>query len=118
MIYKLYYDENDVYSNTNGIDPNSRTEKLESVKIVVLGDYMVGKTSFIRRACQDQFKESHEKTKSVDRCETSVKLRSGKDIKLELYDTPGLEQLRVDSSNICHTCHGTVFLLHYVQYIK
>lgn len=103
MIYKLYYDENDVYPNTNTTNPNS----MDTVKIVVIGDYMVGKTSYIRRLCTDQFKESHDKTKSAICQETSLKLRTGKQIKVELYDTPGLEQFRTDISNIYNQCHGT-----------
>ena len=62
-------------------------------KTIVVGNSGVGKTSFIRRAVSSKFEENHIVTIAADFSKVFYKA-AGRKIKLQMWDTCGLEQYR------------------------
>ena len=68
------------------------------VKIMLIGDSNVGKTSIIKRYCKNIFSKSHIATVGIDLETKNIKI--GKQvINLQLWDTAGQERYRVLSKN-------------------
>eukprot|EP01028_Stygiella_incarcerata_P009190 TRINITY_DN42_c0_g1_i1.p1 TRINITY_DN42_c0_g1~~TRINITY_DN42_c0_g1_i1.p1 ORF type:complete len:239 (+),score=58.39 TRINITY_DN42_c0_g1_i1:71-787(+) len=64
-----------------------------SLKIIVVGDGGVGKTSLIQRFCKGEFTENYKKTIGVDFLEKEWNDSStGEDVRLMLWDTAGQEE--------------------------
>ena len=61
-------------------------------KILLLGDESAGKTCFFLRYYDKTFKEIYSPTTGLDYRSKSMKLKSGKNIKLQIWDTPGQER--------------------------
>ena len=68
-------------------------DKNARVKLVLLGDVGVGKSSIIKRYIENQFKEDSSSTWNANFFEKEVKI-NGQKIILELWDTAGQEQFR------------------------
>eukprot|EP01026_Neomeris_dumetosa_P055272 TRINITY_DN50135_c1_g3_i1.p2 TRINITY_DN50135_c1_g3~~TRINITY_DN50135_c1_g3_i1.p2 ORF type:complete len:231 (-),score=28.97 TRINITY_DN50135_c1_g3_i1:255-947(-) len=68
-------------------------EDLErELKILVVGDGGVGKSSMIRKFCRNQFSNDYKKTIGVDFLEKNVHVPElGEDVRLFLWDTAGQE---------------------------
>ena len=78
---------------------NSKEEHSDiKVKIMLIGDSNVGKTSIIKRYCKNIFSKSHISTVGIDLETKNIKI--GKQIiNLQLWDTAGQERYRVLSKN-------------------
>lgn len=113
-MYKLYYDESDW--NVTNISPYGDgagtivREPLNSIRIAVLGDYAVGKSSLIKRLCGgDGFRLDtvHKTTVSVDLYSTTLSIQNGsRKVKLDIYDTPSMDQYKANVGTFYQTCHG------------
>uniref|UniRef100_A0A2R5LJC2 Putative gtp-binding protein n=1 Tax=Ornithodoros turicata TaxID=34597 RepID=A0A2R5LJC2_9ACAR len=69
-----------------------REEELEvALKVVVVGNGGVGKSSLIQRYCKGVFTAEYKKTIGVDFLERELFLR-GQDVRLMLWDTAGQEE--------------------------
>lgn len=68
-------------------------EKLPVLKVVIAGDENVGKTSLVRRYCEDKFEESRVATIGVDFHTQTCQLPEGK-VKLSIWDMAGQERFR------------------------
>jgi Ras-related protein Rab-23 len=67
-------------------------EDLEiSIKVVIVGNGAVGKSSLIQRYCRGTFTKSYKKTIGVDFLEKHLRI-SGEDVRLMLWDTAGQEE--------------------------
>ncbi|MBI9045451.1 MAG: GTP-binding protein [Anaerolineaceae bacterium] len=66
---------------------------LTLMKVVILGDGNVGKTSLVRRFCSDRFESSRVATIGVDFQTKNVQLES-KELKLSLWDMAGQKQFQ------------------------
>ncbi|EEH60279.1 uncharacterized protein MICPUCDRAFT_8379, partial [Micromonas pusilla CCMP1545] len=65
----------------------------KEVKVVVVGNGGVGKTSMIRRYCRGVFTEDYKKTIGVDFLEKVSYIESvGEDVRLMIWDTAGQEE--------------------------
>merc|ERR1711991_1149217 len=62
------------------------------VKVIVVGNGGVGKTSMVRRIAKGQFTEGYKKTIGVDFVEKDLELASGEEVRLMLWDTAGQEE--------------------------
>ena len=62
-------------------------------KIIIIGDSGVGKTNFITRFCEDNFKDSYVATIGVDFKIKTVEV-GGKRYKLQIWDTAGQERFK------------------------
>jgi len=63
-----------------------------ALKVVIVGDGGVGKSSLIRRYCQGVFTSSYKKTIGVDFLEKVVVADNGQQVRLMLWDTAGQEE--------------------------
>lgn len=64
----------------------------ESLKVIVVGDGNVGKTSMLKRFCKNDFTETYKKTIGAEYMEKEVFLQqSQSSVKLMLWDTAGQE---------------------------
>ena len=64
-----------------------------TLKLILLGNGLVGKTSLLRRFAEDKFSESLLRTLHVDHLTKRITV-DGRNYKLQLFDTAGLECLR------------------------
>ncbi|KAM7446940.1 Ras-related protein Rab-23 [Porites harrisoni] len=69
-----------------------REEDVEvAIKVVVVGNGAVGKSSMIQRYCKGIFTKDYKKTIGVDFLERQISIRS-EDVRLMLWDTAGQEE--------------------------
>lgn len=69
-----------------------REEEIEiAIKVVVVGNGAVGKSSMIQRYCKGIFTKDYKKTIGVDFLERQIEV-NGEDIRLMLWDTAGQEE--------------------------
>ncbi|KAL8598588.1 Ras-related protein Rab-23 [Nucella lapillus] len=69
-----------------------REEEVEvAVKVVVVGNGAVGKSSMIQRYCKGIFTKDYKKTIGVDFLERQIEV-GGEDVRLMLWDTAGQEE--------------------------
>ncbi|XP_026461729.1 ras-related protein Rab-23 [Ctenocephalides felis] len=69
-----------------------REEDLEiAIKVVIVGNGGVGKSSMIQRYCKGTFTRDYKKTIGVDFLERQIEL-DGEDVRLMLWDTAGQEE--------------------------
>ena len=80
------------------IKPKSQEEEKEKkaleVKIVLLGNINVGKTSIASRYCKNSFNEHHINTIGGAYQQQKVVLNNGAIVKLHIWDTSGQERFR------------------------
>ena len=69
-------------------------QKLKDVKIVLLGDTSVGKSSLVQRFCSDKFEDKYKITIGGAYLQKDVKLKNGNSLKLHIWDTGGQEKFR------------------------
>ena len=81
----------------------------ENIKIGLLGNSCVGKTSLIRRFVEDKFEDNFISTIGVDYFEKNV-IINNKQIKLILQDTSGEERFKCLSKNYYKNVDGIIFV--------
>ncbi|KAF2987259.1 hypothetical protein EK904_000070 [Melospiza melodia maxima] len=62
-----------------------------AIKVVVVGNGAVGKSSMIQRYCKGIFTKDYKKTIGVDFLERQIQV-NGEDVRLMLWDTAGQEE--------------------------
>ena len=68
--------------------------KRKCIKLAMLGDSKVGKTSICQRFMNLEFNVNALSTIGSDKLEVPMKMKNGEDIKLIIYDTAGQERFR------------------------
>lgn len=76
-------------------------------KIVVVGDHNCGKSCILLRFAENAFRSDHISTLGVDFKLKTIKLGRDK-IRLELWDTAGMERYRTIYNSYYHSAHGVV----------
>ena len=79
-------------------------------KILLLGDSEVGKSCFLMRYSDNVFVENYITTIGLDYKLKTVKLDSGKTIKVQLWDTAGQDKYRTIAKNYYKGSHGILLL--------
>ena len=81
----------------------------EKVKLMILGDSSVGKTSLLKKYCKNEFSNSYITTVGID---FQVKLLNinNKKIKIQIWDTAGEERYRVVAKNYFNTSDGFIIM--------
>ncbi|VDK76285.1 unnamed protein product [Litomosoides sigmodontis] len=74
-------------------------------KIVIVGDHNCGKSCILLRFAENSFRQDHITTLGVDFKLKTVKLGRDK-IRLELWDTAGMERYRTIYNSYYHSAHG------------
>ena len=90
---------------------DSKTSKIEEydikLKIMVLGESMVGKTCLITRYTNDKFGGRYLCTVGIDFQKKKI-IKNNKNILLQIWDTAGQERFRNVTKNYFHTSQGFV----------
>ncbi|WKY15801.1 hypothetical protein Q1695_000912 [Nippostrongylus brasiliensis] len=76
-------------------------------KIVVVGDHNCGKSCILLRFAENTFRADHVSTLGVDFKLKTIKLGRDK-IRLELWDTAGMERYRTIYNSYYHSAHGVM----------
>ncbi|CAJ0609785.1 unnamed protein product [Cylicocyclus nassatus] len=76
-------------------------------KIVVVGDHNCGKSCILLRFAENSFRVDHVSTIGVDFKLKTIKLGRDK-IRLELWDTAGMERYRTIYNSYYHSAHGVM----------
>ena len=63
-------------------------------KVLLLGDTTVGKTCFLMKYTDKTFQDVHISTIGLDYRLKSMKLKNGKNVKLQIWDTAGQDRFR------------------------
>ena len=69
-------------------------EKLYEIKVVLLGDQGVGKSSLVHRFCTNKFEDRYLPTIGGAYLQQEATLKNGDKLKLHLWDTSGQEKFR------------------------
>ncbi len=94
-----------------GDDSDSDDNKYdEKIKIMVIGETKVGKTSLIKKYTKDVFGGAYLSTVGIDFQEKIINI-DGKSVMLQIWDTAGQERFRNIAKNYFHSSDG--FLLLY-----
>ena len=79
-------------------------------KVLLLGDTTVGKTCFLMKYTDKTFQDIHMATIGLDYRLKSMKLKSGKNIKLQMWDTAGQDRFRAITKNYYKGSHGIILI--------
>ena len=79
-------------------------------KVLLLGDSSVGKTCFLLRYCDKSFQDVHLSTIGLDYRLKSMTLKSGKNIKLQIWDTAGQDRFRAITKNYYKGANGIILI--------
>ena len=87
----------------------SENEKLEKIKIMALGNNVVGKTSFILRFTENKFEKNYLATVGIDYQIKIITIKE-KQYKLCFYDTVGEEKYRSITLNVIKDAQGILLM--------
>ena len=80
-----------------------------NLKILILGDCAVGKTSLLLRYTDDNFTESHVSTIGVEYKVKTIEM-NGRSVKLQIWDTSGQERFHSITKNFFRSADGVLFI--------
>ena len=81
----------------------------ERIRMMLLGDSNVGKTSILKRYCKNQFSESYISSMGID-FETKYIKVGKKTINLQIWDTAGQERYKVIAKNYYNKSDGFIIV--------
>ena len=79
------------------------------IRLMLIGDSNVGKTSIIKRYCKNQFSPSYISTVGID-FETKYLRLNGKIINLQIWDTAGQERYKILAKNYFKNSDGFIIV--------
>ena len=79
-------------------------------KILLLGDWSVGKTCFLMRYTENTFNYIHLSTIGVDFKLKIIKLDNGEEIKIQIWDTAGQDRYRTITKSYIRGAHGIILI--------
>ena len=79
-------------------------------KVLLLGDTTVGKTCFLMKYTDKTFQDVHISTIGLDYRLKSMTLKSGKNIKLQIWDTAGQDRFRAITKNYYKGANGIILI--------
>nr|KAF7427040.1 hypothetical protein H0235_006734 [Vespula pensylvanica] len=92
----------------NRVTVRMREEELElSLKVVIVGNGAVGKSSMIQRFCKGTYTRDYKKTIGVDFLEREIEV-DGEDVRLMLWDTAGQEEFDAITAAYYRGAHACV----------
>ena len=80
------------------------------IRILVLGESFSGKTAFIRRFIKNEFSSEYTTTTSVESFKSELLFFQEDSYKIELIDTPPLEQFYEQLNSVLYFVQGVIFL--------
>lgn len=97
-------------SNEKNNNKNNKDKNHEKIKIYVLGNATVGKTSYIMKLTQDFFQEHYIPTLGFDFHTKNMKFSNGTTYMVNFYDTAGQERYHSLTLNIIRNCDGIILM--------
>ena len=79
-------------------------------KVLLLGDTTVGKTCFLMKYTDKTFQDVHISTIGLDYRLKSMKLKNGKNVKLQIWDTAGQDRFRAITKNYYKGANGIILI--------
>ena len=79
------------------------------LKILIIGDSFVGKTSLLLKYCDGECPDTHMATIGVEFKDKKIKLND-REIKLQIWDTSGQERFRSITQNFYRNADGIIFV--------
>ena len=79
-------------------------------KILLLGDWSVGKTCFLMRYTENTFTEIHLSTIGIDYKLKNVTLENGDQIKVQIWDTAGQERYKSITKSYIKGANGIILI--------
>ena len=79
-------------------------------KVLLLGDSTVGKTCFLKKYCDKTFQDVHMSTIGLDYRVKTMTLKSGKEVKLQIWDTAGQDRFRAITKNYYKGANGIILI--------
>ena len=105
--------ENDVIINDSGARSKRESKNMERVslsfidlKIILLGDSGVGKTSISARYIDSSFKDNYQATLQVEKRMKLINEDDKTSLRLNIWDTAGQEKFRAITRQFYRDCHG------------
>ena len=90
-------------------DEENETKKNLSLKILIIGDTSVGKTSILLNYVDHVFPEEHIATIGVEYKDKDI-IKNGYNIRLQIWDTAGQERFHSITKNIFRNTNGVLFV--------
>lgn len=85
-------------------------DKVEPMKLLLIGDSTVGKTCFYLRYTTGLFNSVHVTTIGVDYFPSKVDISGHCDVEIRLWDTAGQDRFRAITKNYIRGAHGILLL--------
>ena len=80
------------------------------VKLIVLGNTSVGKSSFILKYIEDKFVLNYIATLGIDFKQKKLKLKNGQEVRLRIYDTAGQERFKSVAVSFIKKAEGVILI--------
>lgn len=87
-----------------------RNSDIPTLRLVLIGDSGVGKSSLLLRFADDSFTESFISTIGVDFRYRTIKVENNKEVKLQIWDTAGQDRFRSITSAYYRNADGIVMV--------
>ena len=84
--------------------------EIGEIKLIIIGNSAVGKTSFIIKYTENKFTPEHISTLGVDIKLKEIKLKNGKHFHLKIFDTAGEERYKSVSVNFIKKADGIILM--------
>ena len=84
-------------------------------KILILGDYSVGKTSFLNRYVSNSFLSKTLSTLGVEYVLKNAKMKDGSIVKMQIWDTVGQERFRTITKSFFKGAHAIVLIFSVID---
>ncbi len=81
----------------------------EKVKLMIIGDSSVGKSSLLKKYCKNEFSNSYITTVGID-FQVKILTINNIKIKIQIWDTAGEERYRVVAKNYFNTSDGFIIM--------
>eukprot|EP01012_Entosiphon_sulcatum_P026307 TRINITY_DN3172_c0_g1_i4.p1 TRINITY_DN3172_c0_g1~~TRINITY_DN3172_c0_g1_i4.p1 ORF type:complete len:447 (+),score=99.89 TRINITY_DN3172_c0_g1_i4:146-1342(+) len=87
-----------------------QAEAMERIKIVVVGQSGVGKTSLMSQYTRETFSVSVQPTVGIEFDYRKVKCPDGQEVRVQVWDTAGQERFRAIAPSFYHSAHGALLV--------
>ena len=83
---------------------------INEIKLIVLGNTSVGKSSFILKYIEDKFVLNYIATLGMDFKQKKLKLKNGQEVRLRIYDTAGQERFKSVAVSFIKKAEGAILI--------
>ena len=88
----------------------NNSDSTRKIKLFLLGDSSVGKTSFAYKYVKNIFRDEHLATIGYQNLIKNITLKSGENLKIIFYDTAGQEKFKAIAYNLIKSANGIILM--------